>query len=254
MIKEDKIPKIIHYCWFGGGEKNETVKKCIASWEKFCPGYKIIEWNEANYDLSRTNVYVKQAFKHKKWAFVADYARLDILYTYGGLYFDTDVELVRPPDELLKDNTFFGLEDALAVNTGIGCGSTKNAPVLKKIMEEYENISFIDKKGKINYTTCVEITSNLLIKYGLKPENKNQCLFVDDKAISIYNSEYFCPQQLRSVEINVTDKTISIHHYDGSWKSPMEYTKTTLKIFVRKMVDMVFGIGTYNKIKMKIKS
>ena len=103
------IPKVIHYCWFGKNELPEDAKRCIASWKKFCPDYEIIEWNETNYDV-RKNKYMSDAYDEKKWAFVSDYARIDIIYNYGGIYLDTDVELLRPLDELLKDKMFCGWE------------------------------------------------------------------------------------------------------------------------------------------------
>ena len=121
-----KIPKVIHYCWFGGNPKPKLVQKCIHSWKKYCPDYEIIEWNESNFDISSCPLYVRQAYDVKKWAFVSDYARLKIIHTCGGIYLDTDVELIKSLDSLLEYNAFFGFEDGKYVATGLGFGAVSD--------------------------------------------------------------------------------------------------------------------------------
>ncbi len=132
------IPKVIHYCWFGGGEKSRLMKKCIKSWKKYCPDYEIIEWNEDNFDVNGIE-FTKGAYNAKKWAFVTDYARLDIIYKHGGIYLDTDVELLKPLDELLKYKGFFGFEEMGMVNTGVGFGAEKGNLLVKQMRDDYNN-------------------------------------------------------------------------------------------------------------------
>ena len=129
------IPKVIHYCWFGGNPIPEKDRRYIEGWKEKCPDYEIIEWNERNYDVSK-NKYMAQAYEEKKWGFVSDYARLDLVYQYGGIYFDTDVELLKPLDNLLELEMFCGFESTKYVNFGIGFGAEKENPV------NYQNVRF----------------------------------------------------------------------------------------------------------------
>ena len=124
------IPKILHYCWFGGAPKPKNIQNCIRSWKKYCPDYEIIEWNEQNFDVSQS-LYPRQAYDARRWAFVADYARLKILYEQGGIYMDTDVELLRPLDDLLAYPAFFGFQHNNEVATGLGFGAEARSPVVK---------------------------------------------------------------------------------------------------------------------------
>ena len=137
------IPKIIHYCWFGGESLPESAIKCINSWKKFCPDYEIIRWDESNYDVTK-NVYMKEAYEAKKWGFVPDYARLDIVYNYGGIYMDTDVELLKPLDDLLGCNAYMGVEKPGIVALGLGFGAEKGNSVIGDLLEEYNDKRFIN--------------------------------------------------------------------------------------------------------------
>lgn len=218
------IPKKIHYCWFGGNPLPDLAVKCIESWKRYCPDYEIIEWNESNFDINKCS-YIKEAYNAKKWAFVSDYARYYILYNYGGLYFDTDVEIIVPIEEVIKNKSFMGFEkinNTLGVNPGLGFGTVSNLPFYKEILDYYNNIHFINKDGSYNKTTIVEYTTNILEKHGLKKENTIQKI----KDITIYPIEYFCPMDYETGKITITDKTISIHHYTSSW-----YTKREKNIF-----------------------
>lgn len=208
------IPKVIHYCWFGGNPLPELAIKCIESWKKFCPDYEIKEWNESNYDVNKC-AYVKEAYEAKKWAFVSDYARYDILYQHGGLYFDTDVELIRPIDDIIETGAFMGMENdqLYMVNPGLGLGATKGMDFYQNILDFYNNQHFIDESGQLNTTTIVRYTTDLLLEHGLKKLEGIQC--VDE--IHIYPEEYFCPLNYETGEINITENTRSIHHFSQSW-------------------------------------
>ena len=134
------IPKIIHYCWFGGNPLPELAKKCIASWKLYCPDYEIKEWNESNFDLNYCD-YVREAYDSKNWAFVSDVARLYALVTEGGIYMDTDVEVIKPLDNLLKYHAVSGFETETTIPTGLIAGEKEN-PMLKELLYEYKNIHF----------------------------------------------------------------------------------------------------------------
>ena len=229
MVKNNnEIPKIIHYCWFGENPLPELAQKCIASWKKYLPDYEIKEWNEENYDV-RKIPYTAQAYDSKKYAFVSDYARFDILYQYGGLYFDTDVEVIKPLDEILKRGAFAGVESAGALAAGLGLASPAASPIYKEILDSYKNSSFIRNDGSMDLTTVVTRVSDIFKKHGFT--DKNEIQKVD--GITVYPSDYFCPKDYVSGNINITQNTYTVHWYDGSWLSPLDlemqnYIKKTL--------------------------
>lgn len=211
------IPKVIHYCWFGRGEIPEKALKCIESWKKYCPDYEIKCWNEDNYDINK-NVFIKQAYENRKFAFVSDYARLDIIYNYGGIYFDVDVEVIKNIDQLLEHKGFFGLgevEGKYYVSSGLGFGAEKNLSFLKEIMLVYESCNFILEDGTMNIKPCPIITNEVILdKKGLIIDG-NKFYNMDD--IVIYPTDYFDPKSYDTGKINITENTMTIHHYDGSW-------------------------------------
>lgn len=207
------IPKKIHYCWFGGAEKNELVKKCIDSWKKYCPDYEIIEWNESNYDINRHN-YMKEAYQNKKWAFVSDYARLDIIYSHGGFYLDTDVELVKSLDSLCDLNCFLAVESTNYINTGLGFGAEKNSEVVKTLLEEYKGIHFLISKGIYDDLPCPRRNTAPFIRHGFD-KNTSEIQYI--LGATIYPKEYFCPLDYETKNMNITENTISIHHFNGTW-------------------------------------
>ena len=220
------IPKKIHYCWFGENEKPLLVIECIKSWQKYCPDYEIMEWNSKNYDVHK-NKYMEQAYQAKRWGFVSDYARLDIIYQYGGIYLDTDVELIRSLDDLLETDGYIGFEkkvdeecDEVYVNTGQGFGASAFHPVVKAMMDIYKEIDFAEKK-KENLKTCPYYNTAALVKLGMKKENVEQeiCKF------HIYPAEYFCPINWKSHKCELTDNTYSIHHFEASWLTEKEKKK-----------------------------
>lgn len=231
------IPKKIHYCWFGKNPLPKEVIKCIDSWKKYCPDYEIIEWNESNYDLNK-NEYVRETYSRKKWAFLTDYVRLDVIYNEGGIYLDTDVELIKPLDDLLNLECFLGMEQPGKVATGLGFGAVKGNEFIKENKEYYEKNSFVSESGEFKKVICVEITSNLLINKGMNVSNKLQNI----GNIRVFPTEYFCPLKLGTNKLNITKNTYSIHHYTASWKSnnklirKIGYYLIPLKQFIKKMV------------------
>lgn len=207
------IPKIIHYCWLGGAEKPPNVLKCIKSWRKFCPDYEIIEWNETNLDIS-TNMYTKQAYDAKKWGFVPDYLRLWIIYNYGGIYLDTDVQVITSLDNLLTDTVFMGFEDDEVVALGLGFGAIKGNKIIYDHMQIYNELLFINEDGTLNCTASPEYTTEFLKRYGNFNSSKGIQTFGD---LKLYPEEFFCPKNNVNGEINITKNTLTIHHFDGSW-------------------------------------
>lgn len=213
------IPKIIHYCWFGGGEIPDHDRKCIESWKRFCPDYEIIRWDESNYDVHKIR-YMHEAYEAHKWGFVPDYARLDIVYEHGGVYLDTDVELIRNIDDLLENKAFMGFEqDGEAVSPGLGFGAEKHMPLLREIMDSIYS-SRVFKLGPNEYDTTPSPIMNVefLERKGLKKNNQFQII----DGMAIYPSEYFCPIDYATGIMTITEATFSIHHYHASWLEPEE--------------------------------
>lgn len=218
------IPKIIHYCWFGGNPLGENEKKCIASWKKFFPDYEIKLWDESNYDVNKIS-YTKHAYQEKKYAFVSDYARFDILYQYGGIYFDTDVEVIRPMDDIIRQGAFMGCELGLAeiaVAPGLGMAAEAKQPFYQEVLQYYESLQWFPSNNEKSNQTVVSIVTNLLRKKGLKKVDKIQKI----EDILIYPEEYFCPMHSSTHEINIVENTYTIHHYSASWMSEEQKQKT----------------------------
>lgn len=209
------IPKIIHYCWFGGNPIPEKDRKCIESWKKFCPDYEIRQWDETNYDVTK-NKYMYDAYRFKKWGFVPDYARLDIVYTYGGIYLDTDVEIVRGFDDLLKNDAFMGFEGGKNVNPGLGFGAEKGHKGIYNIIKMYDDLNFVKEDGSLNLTPSPVMNSEILVKNGAYMNDQLQ----EVMGIKLYPSEYFCPMDYVTGVITKTDNTYSIHHFNMSWVDP----------------------------------
>lgn len=256
------IPKVIHYCWFGGNPLDDLSLKCIASWKKYFPDYEIIQWNENNFDVSQLE-FMEKAYMDKKWAFVSDVARLLILYKYGGLYFDTDVEVISDYEDILcKDvEGFLGFEKTNAVSTGLGFGAMPNHPLIKELINVYKNLNYDQYADCLSQIACPILTTQLMEKYGYIAEDKMQecCGFV------VYPSDYFSPIDYMNGKLLRTDRTHSIHWYNASWNE--EETKEELvvarkfrRLFGIKMGDTVCGIiscikkeGIINYISTRIK-
>ena len=226
------IPKIIHYCWFGRGPLPELAQKCIASWKKYLPDYEIKEWNEDNFDVNIIP-YTAEAYAAKKYAFVSDYARFWVLYKYGGIYFDTDVEVIRPIDDIIAKGNFMGCEtdaskdgsDAASVAPGLGLGVNPGLGLVKKMLDYYDGQHFVHEAVMRNQITVVHIATKVLLDNGMK--NIPGVQQVGD--VWIYPSEYFCPINVTTGRIHVEKNTRTIHHYAGTWVDKKFSLKEVLK-------------------------
>lgn len=232
------IPRVIHYCWFGGNPLPEEAVKCIKTWKKYCPQYEIREWNESNFDIMSCE-YVREAYKAKKWAFVSDYARFKILYEHGGIYFDTDVELIKTLETLIFKGSFMGCEEGeqLLVAPGLGLGAEKKMDIYKEIIDYYECQKFYKNDGTINTDTVVKRVTDILYKYGFKGNGEIEYV----AGINIYPPEFFCPKNYYTGEVNVTSNTVSIHHYDATWYELEEKKDYEFQKFANRLFGLKFG-------------
>lgn len=219
------IPRVIHYCWFGRNPLPPLAVKCIESWKKYFPDYEIKEWNEDNFDVNSI-LYTKEAYEMKKYAFVSDYARFWILYHYGGLYFDTDVEVIKSMDDIIAKGPFMGCEKdahpgatASAVAPGLGLGVNPGLGLYGELLQLYSTLRFIKDDGGLNLKTVVNYTTELLCFHGLKNSTKIQ----EVAGVRIYPKEYFCPMDYQTKKVVITSNTYAIHHYAESWVP--RYTK-----------------------------
>lgn len=220
------IPKIIHYCWFGGKPLPTDAKKCIDSWKKHLPDYEIKEWNESNFDI-KSNRYVCEAYENRKFAFVTDYVRLYALVTEGGIYMDTDVEVLKSFDTFLHLNAFSGFENNNFVPTGM-MASEKGGRWVTDLLSEYKERPFVLDDGTFDMTTnTLSITKYMLTK-GLVQNNTYQDFY---GLVTIYPSEYFCPKDHASGIIELTPKSVCIHHFAGSWLPKKDKYRHKMKLF-----------------------
>lgn len=233
------IPHTIHYCWFGGNPLGEKELRCIESWKKYLPDYEIVRWDESNFDV-RCCDYVSEAYDVKKWAFVSDYARFKVLYDNGGLYFDTDVEIIRPMDDIIAAGPFMGFETdcagsgnnsvatgeggavatglGLSVNPGLGLCANPGLGLYKRILDSYASDHFVNSDGTTDETTVVTRVTGILKECGLQDVSGIQQV----SGVMVYPSEYFNPKNFFTGKINLTGNTRSVHHFDASWYSPAE--------------------------------
>lgn len=211
-VKNTPIPKIIHYCWFGGKPLSALGKKCLASWEKYLPEYQIIRWDEGNFDINSVP-YTKESYQLKKYAFVSDYVRYKVLYDFGGIYMDTDVEVLKNLDEFLENDAFTGFEDEQMVAPGLILGSVKGNSLIMDMVEIYQYSQFINLDNTLNLKTGPQILTELLLNRGLEKKDEYQKI----SGLSIYPKEYFCPKSWISRKLEITPKTFTIHHYEGTW-------------------------------------
>lgn len=206
------IPKIIHYCWFGRGPMPELAIKCIESWHRYMPDYAYKLWNEENFDVN-SNLYVKEAYETRRFAFVTDYVRLYALYTEGGIYMDTDVEVLKPYDDLLSLSAFTGYEGSKAYPpvTGTMASEAGGAWVTEQL-SAYDNAHFIKPDGSLDLTTNTARISEIMRKNGFVQNGKKQIY----KDLHVFPVEYFCPRQTTG-EVLITKDTYCDHHFMGSW-------------------------------------
>lgn len=252
MKYESSIPRIIHYCWFGGKPLPRSAKKCIRSWKKYFPDYEIKEWNETNFDINCCQ-YVKEAYAEKKYAFVSDVARFMILYEYGGVYFDTDVEVIKSFDDILCRGGFMAVQNIDQVNPGLGIAAAPRLALYKELIDRYKSRSFLEDIECLNNKTIVEYTTEFLKECGLKSFNEIQQI----AEIYVYPKEYFNPTNMVTRVVEISDETHSIHHYTASWMTLYErFVRRLSKIIGHKQTQRLvcvkrFLVKIFRKIGQK---
>ena len=251
------IPKLIHYCWYGRGEKPELAQKCIDSWKKYCPDYQIIEWNEDNTDIASCPKFVREAMNKKIYAFVSDYVRYEVVYEHGGIYLDTDVELLKSLDPFLQNSAYFGFCKKTIVSSGVGFGAEKGLSFLRELMEIYENEELV-KDGAICFETNTNREKAVFLRHGLISNGETQTL---DNGVRIYAEEYFSPYDYRTNKFVKTEQTVSIHWWNTSWKKnvieaqkkgKMRRRITSLFAVPLKAAKLVLGEEKYRRMREKI--
>ena len=229
------IPKVIYYCWFGKGKMPRLAEKCLESWKKYCPDYKIICINEENFDVNQ-NQYAREAYNAGKWAFVSDYARLKVLFDNGGIYLDTDVELIKPLDRIIEEGGYMGFDDSGIISTGLGFASEKGDELVGTLLADYDDIHFLLSDGTYDMKPCPDRNTETMIKLGMDTSNKNQIFM----GIHMYPEEYFCPMKYYTGKKIITENTYSIHHFCASWTSAT--SQRTL------LIKRIIGAKLYNKL------
>lgn len=226
---EQLIPKKIHFIWIGEKKLPDEYNKYIASWKKYNPDYEIIKWDENNYDFT-SGRYIKEAYEAKAWGFVTNYVRLDIIYRYGGIYLDTDVEAISNFDKMLNDKAFFCMGSYDRINTGCGFGGVKNHPIFKDMMNEFNKIGFL-VDGKPNKRPCHAYINPIIKKYGFNIDNQYQ----NNNKIALYTKDIMSPLTIEGMKDDFTESTVSIHHEKGTWKNEDEKkgTKDMIKLIER---------------------
>lgn len=231
------IPKIIHYCWFGGKHKPKLVRQCIKSWKKYNPDYILKEWNEGNSPIEKYP-FAKQAFDKKKWAFVSDVIRLHALLNEGGLYLDTDVECLKSFDPLLENKLFTGYErDSNKLQTAV-LGAEVNNPIVEKWLNIYLNISFSDDRKTMSLLVNNRLQTDSLLKMGIEMDGSA----IETEMIKIFPSDYFCPMSYIDHSIKKTNNTFCIHYYSFSWTAP-----ESLKGYLRNYLILILGEKVFRK-------
>lgn len=246
------IPQIIHYCWFGGNPLPDSARKYIESWRKHFPGYEIKEWNEQNFDVNSI-AYTRDAYKAGKYAFVSDYARFWIIYHHGGLYFDTDVEVIRQMDDIIAKGAFMGFEldnvksekKVLSINPGVGLGAEKGNPIYAKILQGFEKLDYYLPDGTRNPFTMIPMVTRMMQDRGLALKDEMQTI----DGITIYPNEYFNPFDDITGVLRKTANTRSIHWYAKTW---IEASNPWM-VSVKRLLRRVFGTGFVGNVKRLLK-
>jgi hypothetical protein len=228
---DDNIPKKIHYCWFGKKEKPEFIKKCIKSWKKYLNDYEIIEWNENNFDIN-INDFVKQAYEAGKFAFVSDYVRVYALYNYGGIYLDTDVEVLKSLNRFLVHESFWGFEEKNFIATST-IGACKGNTLVKRFLDSYKGKSFVLDDGSFDTITNVSIVTRILEDIGVKMDGTCQ----EIKGIGVfYPQTYFSPFDYINYRYFITENSYTMHHFYKSWLPFSAKIKSNIKIILAKTI------------------
>lgn len=237
------MKKTIHYCWFGRGEKPKLVKKCIESWKKNLPDYSLVEWNEDNFDISK-NQFVAEAYSDRNFAFVSDYVRAFVLYNYGGIYMDTDVEVLGSFDRFLNDTVFLGFEEGNFVGTCV-MGIEKGHELMKNYLDHYESMTYFNEDGTKYKDTNVVLLTKLLDKRGLVRNNEFQK--VGD--ISVYPRTFFSPYDYINGISYITDDSVAIHHFAQLWLP----TNVRIKTEAKRALIKIIGGENVKKLRDTIK-
>lgn len=212
MTEISRIPPKIHYCWFGKKEIPEKNQIWMESWRKYCPDCEIIRWDETNYDVSK-NRYMYEAYQNQKWGFVSDYARIDIIYHYGGIYLDTDVEIIKSWEDLRYQEAFMGKETSFRIALGLGFGSVQYYSLWKDLLDMYDRIYFVREDGTRNQVPCPELQNAVYLHKGFQNNGEYQRV---GEAV-VYPPAVLSPKDQFTGEIMLTPHTYSIHHFDGTW-------------------------------------
>lgn len=232
------IPKVIHYCWFGRGEKSQEILHYIETWKQCLPDYEINEWNESNFDVNQYQ-YTKEAYAVKAYAFVSDVARLSILHKYGGIYLDTDVEVLKSFDSLLSNKSFLGFEADSQIGSGI-IGAEPNTPWIHALLSQYQSENFISWLGKLRKSPNTFRFTTYFNNLQLKFNNEEQLLADGTR---VYPIEYLCAKNFRTREFYANDHTYSIHHYTISW---MDYKpKKPIELVYKRLIHLLLKIKVY---------
>lgn len=247
-MQNNNIPKIIHYVWVGGKPLTPLAEKCIESWKKYCPDYEIKRWDENNFNINE-NLYCKEAYENKKWAFVSDYIRLKVLYEYGGIYMDTDVEVVKPLDKFLNNHAFSGYEDKDTIPTGI-IASEKKGKWVEQLLKDYDTKRFVNDDGSFNLeTNVVQITQTTKKMF---PQAIFNNTLTDLGEVVFYPKDFFCPIDLITTKKKITNNTHTIHWFAGSWLP----TSKKMKKVIKKVLNFLsFGyVGKVARKRKKVKN
>lgn len=220
QTEECLIPAVIHYCWFGKKELPDLYKRCIESWHRYCPDYEMREWNEDTCDVSET-LFTKQAYEAGKYGFVPDYFRLKIIYEQGGIYLDTDVEVLKSLDDLRHNEAFCGMQAPGEAAFGLGFGAVSEHRVIRRLMERYQKMPFLKEDGNCDEPISSVYQTGDLQELGLTYGNRLQKV----RGLTVYPTEVLSPQNVLTGECDITEHTYALHHYDGSWVSGEKLVK-----------------------------
>lgn len=240
------IPKLIHFCWIGESDKPIEVIEQIEDWKKLLKDYEIVEWNENNFNIENSCQYVKEAYLNKKWAFVTDYMRLKVLYEYGGIYLDTDVEVLKVFDDLLENRSFICREGKYSLCTAV-IGAEKESRWIGEIIQLYDKREAYNLKGQFDTTpNSIYLYEYFMSNYDEFKKYYQSHMFGE---CMVYSSDYFSPINYNTMKKHMTDNTYTIHHYLGSWKDD----KSKLKAIILSIITRIMGEDKRENLRKWIK-